>query len=124
VPFGLVVGTNRTFKARNFDPYTFLGYNIDKTQPLEIIYNPANFDSSKIIYVETTSLSDAYTANENLYASYLSFDVPISKLRIVAGLRFEYSEQKLNSYSRASNTSLKFLRQTIIAWHNCSLFYK
>jgi hypothetical protein len=100
---GFVVGTNRDFKARSFDPFIPFGSFVDLTAPLEVLYGLENIDSLKINYVEVTSSSDAYTANENLYATYLSFDIPVGKFRFVSGLRFEYSEQKLNSVLRSSN---------------------
>jgi TonB-dependent receptor len=100
---GFVVGTNRTFKARSFDPFIPFGGFVDITAPIEVLYGPANIDSLKINYVEVTSSSDSYDANENLYATYLSLDFPVGKFRFVSGLRFEYSEQKLNSFLRSSN---------------------
>lgn len=100
---GYLVGTDRNFSARSFDPFVPFGAYINTTLPLEEIYAPENIDSLKINYVEVTSSSDAYTANENLYAAFISYDMPIGKFRLVSGLRFEYSEQKLSSYLRSSN---------------------
>lgn len=99
---GFVVGTKRNFSARSFDPFLAPGAFADITAPLEDIYAPENIDSLKINYKEVTSYSDRYDANENLYATYLSWDMPVGKFRFVAGLRFEYSEQKLQGYDRAS----------------------
>lgn len=99
---GFIVGSDRGFKARSFDPFLRLGAFVDLTQPLETLYSGENIDSLKINYREVTNASDSYTANENLYAGYLSFDIPLSKLRIIAGLRFEYSEQKLRGFDRTS----------------------
>lgn len=99
---GIVLGTSRNFSARSFDPFVAPGAFIDLTAPLEVLYGTANIDSNKISYKEVTSYSDRYDANENLYASYLSVDVPYGKLRVVAGLRFEYSEQKLQGFDRSS----------------------
>jgi TonB-dependent receptor len=100
---GFVVGTNRNFKARSFDPFLPFGSFVDVTAPLEVLYGPGNIDSLKINYVEVTSSSDSYDANEKLYATYLSLDIPVGKFRFVSGLRFEYSEQRLNSVLRSSN---------------------
>ncbi|MCX7878613.1 MAG: carboxypeptidase-like regulatory domain-containing protein, partial [Ignavibacteria bacterium] len=97
-----ILGTDRGFKARSFDPFLRLGAFVDLTQPLEVLYGEENIDSLKINYREVTNASDSYTANENLYASYISFDIPVSKFRIIAGLRFEYSEQKLRGFDRTS----------------------
>lgn len=99
---GFVVGTNRSFSARSFDPFLAFGSFVDITAPLEELYSPANIDSSKINYAEVTSFSDRYEAQENLYAAYISTDFPVGKFRFVAGLRFEYSEQKLQGFDRSS----------------------
>lgn len=100
---GYLMGTDRNFSARSFDPFVPFGSYIDATLPLEELYAPENIDSLKINYVEVTSSSDAYTAIENLYAAFVSYDMPIGKFRLISGLRFEYSEQKLSSYLRSSN---------------------
>jgi hypothetical protein len=99
---GIVLGSDRSFKVRSFDPFKPISAYVDLTLPLEKLYSEENIAPNKINYVEVTSFADSYDANENLYASYLSFDIPISKLRIVAGLRFEYSEQKLRGFDRTS----------------------
>lgn len=99
---GFVLGTQRNFRARSFDPFLAPGTFVDLTAPLQELYNQANIDSTKINYKEVTSFSDSYNAQENLYAAYLSTDIPLGKFRIVAGLRFEYSEQKLQGFDRTS----------------------
>ena len=99
---GIVLGTDRNFKVRSFDPFKPINAYLDLTLPLEELYSPENIQPGKINYTEVTSFADSYNANENLYAGYLSFDIPVRKLRIVAGLRFEYSEQKLQGFDRNS----------------------
>jgi len=98
---GFAVGTDRHFEARLFAPINagsfLIGY-----QPIDSIFRPENMDSNKLYYVETTDKSDKYSASENLYASYLMFDIPINKLRVIAGLRYEYNEQKLKGFERVS----------------------
>ena len=68
------MGTDRNFEARLFAPINagsfLIGY-----QPLDSIFRPENMDINKLYYVETTDKSDKYTASENLYASYLMFDI-------------------------------------------------
>ena len=99
---GLVLGTNRNFKVRSFDPFLAQGAYLNPYLSLDSVYSPLYVNSSIINYAEVTNVADSYNANENLYASYLSLDVPVSKLRIIAGVRFEYSEQKLQGFSRTS----------------------
>ncbi|MEO8209900.1 MAG: TonB-dependent receptor [bacterium] len=97
----LAVATNRNFTARNFAPILSVFSNIVYL-PIDSVFAPQNFDSTTMYMVETTDLSDAYTASEDTYAGYLMFDLPINKFRIIAGLRFEYDEQKVDGYEAAS----------------------
>lgn len=99
---GFALGTNRNFRARSFDPFLAPQSYVDITAPLEELYGPNNIDSMKINYKEVTSFSDSYNAQENLYAAYLTTDIPVGKFRFVAGLRFEYSEQKMQGFDRTS----------------------
>lgn len=99
---GFVLGANRNFKARSFDPFLAPGAFVDITAPLGELYGPNNIDSLKINYKEVTSFSDSYNAQENLYAAFLTTDIPVGKFKFVAGLRFEYSEQLLQGFDRTS----------------------
>jgi len=102
IKYGLLaVGTTRNFSARNFAPKLAVFSNIGLL-PIETIFAPQNFDSNTMYMVEITDKSDAYTASENTYAGYLMFDLPINRLRLIAGLRFEYDEQKVDGYQRVS----------------------
>lgn len=104
IKFGFLgIGTDRNFNARNFAPVNAGSFLIG-FEPIDSILRPENMQVNKIYYVETTDLSDKYTASENLYAEYLMFDIPVSKLRIIAGLRYEYDEVKLDSYLRNTQT--------------------
>lgn len=104
--FGVfAVRTDRNFEARLFAPVNAGSFMIGY-QPIDSIFRLENMDSTLLYYVETTDKSDKYKASENLYASYLMFDIPISKLRIIAGLRYEYNEQKLNGFERVSGDTV------------------
>lgn len=103
---GLAVGTNRNFNARNFAPKLAVFSNIG-LQPIETIFSPSNFDSTSMYMVEITDKSDAYTATENTYASYLMFDLPFDRLRTIAGLRYEYNEQIVNGFERVTGNPVK-----------------
>ena len=59
---------------------------------------PENFDTTKLYIGEFTRPSDNYQAEENNYAGYLMFDVPIEKLRVVIGARLESNEQILTTF--------------------------
>lgn len=107
IKFGLLaMGTDRYFDARNFAPVNNGSFSIG-FEPIEKIFNSENMDSSLLYYVEITDKSDKYDAVENLYSGYLMFDLPIDKLRITAGLRYEYDEQKLNGFIRQTGEPVK-----------------
>ena len=101
----LATGTDRNFTARNFAPKLARFSNIG-LQPIETIFAPQNFDSTTMYMVEITDKSDAYTASENTYAGYLMFNLPFNKLRVIAGLRYEYDEQIVNGFERVSGDTV------------------
>ncbi len=99
----LATDTRRQFKARLFAPIkTFTSPFDILFQPPDSVLGPWNIDSTIISYVETTNKSDSYDANENTYAGYGMFDGYYGKFRFVLGLRYEYNEQKLNSFQRTT----------------------
>ncbi|MEO8665685.1 MAG: TonB-dependent receptor [Ignavibacteria bacterium] len=103
VKYGLfAVGTDRNFEARSFAPKLAVFSSGIGLQPIETIFRSENFDSTTMYMVEITDKSDKYNAVENNYSGYLMFDVPVKKLRIIAGVRYEYNEQKLNGFERTT----------------------
>ncbi len=102
IKFGLFAdGTDRNFTARVFEPKLAVSSNLGLL-PIERIFSPEYFQPDLMYIVETTDKSDAYTANENTYAGYVMFDLPVKKLRVVTGLRFENDEQKVNGFVRTT----------------------
>jgi TonB dependent receptor-like, beta-barrel/CarboxypepD_reg-like domain/TonB-dependent Receptor Plug Domain len=102
VKFGLFAdGTDRNFTARVFEPKLAVSSGIGRL-PIDQIFSPQNFQPNLMYMVETTDKSDAYTANENTYAGYAMVDIPINKLRIIAGLRFENDEQGVDGFVRTT----------------------
>jgi len=91
--------TSRTFDARDFAPKNLGSFYI-AFEGIDSIFRPENIDTNKIEYEETTREEDKYRAKDENYAGYLMFDVPLKKLRIIAGLRFEYNRQQVNTYGR------------------------
>jgi TonB-dependent receptor len=51
---------------------------------------------------EVTNNADRYNAEENLYAGYLSFEIPFKKFRLIAGARYEQDQQQLEGFDRTS----------------------
>ncbi len=101
--------TSRTFDARDFSPKNLGSFYI-AFEGLDSIFRPENIDTNKIEFEEITREEDKYRAKDENYAGYLMLDIPVKKLRIIAGLRLEYNRQQVNTYGRigeAINTDLK-----------------
>jgi outer membrane receptor protein involved in Fe transport len=112
---GILNGTRRDFRARNFGPAMYIGAPFTLIyQSIDSIFRPENFDVNKMFYDELTQPTDTYRATENNYSSYLMFDVPLNKLRIVIGARYEYNEQSVAAgynadYSKVYNKKIDVL---------------
>ena len=91
--------TTRTFNARDFAPKN-LGTFYLAFEGIDTIFKPENIDTNKIEFEEVTKEEDNYRAKDENHAGYLMFDIPVKRLRIVAGLRFEYNRQQVNTYGR------------------------
>ncbi len=102
---GLYNKKDRNFDARIFGFRNNPGGNFlqeDSTLQLSVdrIFQPENINPSFISLTEITHPSDSYEAYQQVAAGYLMFDAMMfTSLRFVAGARFEYSEQKLDSYT-------------------------
>ncbi|MEI7483836.1 MAG: carboxypeptidase-like regulatory domain-containing protein [Ignavibacteriota bacterium] len=91
-------GINRNFSARNFGVGYYIGMPFDVLyQPISTIFNQENFDVNKLFYDELTNETDKYTASDNNYASFLMFDIPVNKFRMIIGARYEINEQKVST---------------------------
>ena len=97
----LVNSTTRSFNARNFAPALNSGasFLINYESP-DSLFSNENISPNGIYYSELTRESDNYQATEKLYAGYLMYEIPFRKLKIIAGARLEYNEQKLNTLGR------------------------
>ncbi|MCC8173504.1 MAG: TonB-dependent receptor, partial [Odoribacter sp.] len=51
-----------------------------------------NYGADKLYIYEDTDNRNSYTGKNNLYAAYLGLNIPVSKLNIYAGLRFEHNK--------------------------------
>jgi len=102
VKFGVFAsGTRRNFTARSFEPYRSGGF-FNVTQPIESVFDPQNFADSTLTMREVTNNADRYNADENLYAGYASFEIPLKKFRFIGGIRYENSIQSLEGFDRTS----------------------
>ncbi|MGV8018534.1 MAG: carboxypeptidase-like regulatory domain-containing protein [Ignavibacteria bacterium] len=101
---GIISGTDRNFSARNFGVGYYIGMPFDILyQPVDKIFSAENFDVNKLFYDELTTETDKYDAAEKNYAGYLMADIPLNKLRIIIGARYEGNEQKVNTLGIIGN---------------------
>lgn len=105
---GLYNKKDRTFDARIFGFRNNAGGNFlqeDSTLQLSVdrIFQPENINQQFISVTEITKPSDSYDAFQEIAAGYLMFDATfLHSLRLVAGVRFEYSEQNLDTYTTSN----------------------
>jgi len=69
--------------------------------PIDTIFSDKNINANKGVYIEEkTNPSDSYDASNLLYAGYIAINMPITKkFNIYTGVRIEYNQQILNSFS-------------------------
>lgn len=97
-----------TFRDRNSDLRNFSERPLQPvdqlSQPPEVLLNPDNIltDPTQLRFQENTNKRDAFHATEEIAAIYAMFDVPLWRdlLRLVAGVRTEYSYIDLQTYSQ------------------------
>ena len=96
---------DRAFDARVFGFRNNPGGNFaEKDSILQLsvdrIFQPENINPTFISVNEITKPSDSYSSFQKVAAGYLMFDSNIlTSFRLVAGARFEYSEQNMDSYT-------------------------
>ena len=95
---------DRDFGARTFGflnyPSSYANEDSILQLPVQEIFVPENFNSKFIGVLEVTKLSDSYNSNQKVASGYFMFDTKIIEdIRLVAGARFEYSSQTINSYT-------------------------
>jgi TonB-dependent receptor len=100
---GLYNENDREFSARNFAFRTTgqTDFNILYSD-LNSLFAEEHIGERGLVIDEITNKSDAYAANEKLFAGYLMFDSPFrvwgKSLRLIAGARVEDNSQKLDSF--------------------------
>jgi TonB-dependent receptor len=91
----------RTFGFRNLSGGSFSIEDSILQLSVQDIFKPDNINNTFIGTNEITKPSDSYNSNQKVAAGYAMFDASLlERIRIVAGARFEYSNQVLNSYSQ------------------------
>ncbi|RHJ95289.1 TonB-dependent receptor [Parabacteroides bouchesdurhonensis] len=93
---------NRTYNNRAF----FYRWNIQNVPSgfeymdvVNEILTPQYFGADKLYVYEDTDNRDSYKGNNILAAGYLGINIPMEKLDIYAGIRYEYNRMQLTSYT-------------------------
>lgn len=93
-----------TFRDRNSNlrNFSYRPRGQDLTQPPDELLNPDNILDNQLTFQENTSRRDSFHATEEIAGIYGMFDVPLWKdlVRLVAGVRTEYSYIDLQTYSQ------------------------
>lgn len=89
---------SRTFNQRVFD-YFPQDAALDLTLPPEVILQPRNILDGVVGFQESTDITDSYDATQEIIAGYGLFELPIvrDRLRVVGGVRYEYSLIRLDT---------------------------
>jgi TonB-dependent receptor len=98
-------GVYGEYKNRDYDTRSFY-YILNETtantalkyQSNEEVFNSANLGTNGIYAYEDTRNTDSYKADNTLGAGYLGINIPISKLNIYGGVRFENNKMSLTKY--------------------------
>lgn len=104
--FEVNAGSYVEFKNRKFDA-RLVGYVINpgpysqrlRRLPVDQIFAPQNISNPDGFSIdELTEPNYTYTAQNKLYAPYVSILLPYKALKLIAGARYENNQQSLNSY--------------------------
>lgn len=71
------------------------------------ILTPSHFGADQLYIYEDTDNRDSYKGNNLLAAGYLGLNIPIDKLTIYAGVRYEYNKMQLDSYTMIKDWKTK-----------------
>jgi hypothetical protein len=102
--FGSIKGglayTNRTrdFIARRFRFVTDNPNQFDLTLPPDELFTQENIRPGGFEILEQTSVNDAYDAEHTIGAAFLMGDATVGKWRFIGGVRYEDSEQVVDTY--------------------------
>jgi hypothetical protein len=89
----------RDFSARNIGFIRAPQFQLESlSMPVDELFAPENINNTTgVILDEQSNPSDNYSAYSLLAAIYSNIELPVNKFKIVAGLRYEYFLQRLNS---------------------------
>lgn len=91
----------RVFGFRNIPGGNFLYEDKIIQQSIDKIFAPENINPTFIEITEITQPTDSYKADQKINAGYVMMDFqPFENIKVVTGVRYEQSIQKLSSRSR------------------------
>ncbi len=74
---------------------------------IDEILIPDNFGTNNVYIYEDTDNRNSYKGSNILAACYLGINIPVNKLDIYAGVRYEYNNMKLTSYTTIKDWKTK-----------------
>lgn len=74
-----------------------LPQNFQYLDPTTDLLSPANYGADKLHLFEEIKKRNNYAGNNQLYAGYLAIQIPLGKLDIYGGVRFEHNNMELIS---------------------------
>ncbi|MFN4946934.1 MAG: TonB-dependent receptor plug domain-containing protein, partial [Chryseotalea sp.] len=91
-------------------------------KPISEIFVPENIDSQNGFSVtESTTITDAYTANNRMFAGYVSFNLPVtSKFRIIPGVRVENNTIQLKTRDGVGGANVDYPLTSVLPFANIS----
>lgn len=91
----------RIFGFRNIPGGNFMEEDRIIQQSIDKIFAPENINPTFIEITEVTQPTDSYSAEQSIHAAYAMVDFqPFDNVKVVTGVRYENSVQKLDSKSR------------------------
>lgn len=116
----LKAGAYTEYRTRTYDTRFFM-YNWNSGPlppeyavmdiPSELMQD-GNYGADKLSLLEKVDYTNNYSGNNLLGAGYLAFNIPLGKLNVYAGVRFEHSKMELISNTRQYEESHKSMFYT------------
>ncbi len=93
----------RRYRARSYY-YRFNASNLPVDfaygDPVSQILTEANYGADRLYLYDDSDNTDSYEGSNRLAAAYAAVSLPLGRLNIYAGVRFEHSDMTLTSYTR------------------------
>src|SRR5262249_4449566 len=105
-----------------FNPGTGI---FDLSQPTQVLFQPKNIGANGVQFTETTLPQDKFAATQEIIAGYGLFDMFLwpSKLRVVGGVRPQYSYIVLNTFGQKSGKPVTIRKNDLDPLPGVSLTY-